>query len=477
MNNQKTWIIAGVITLIAAVPRVATLDAFLSPDEPQWEKNSLGFLEGLRGGDMNLLYQQPHPGITTTWLAVPTIERESWGVKRLPLALFLSLAIGALTFLMIRLWGNFAGGLAGLLLAIDPHLIAHSRVLAMDALLSVFIILAVVTYLLWQKTSQQGYLFVSGAAGALAVLSKLSGATVVLFILVLLVIDIVRRGGGTRALAVWAAGGIITAIIVLPTLVSNFPYVWAGTKLFFATEHYSQQVHALGPWWYPQALAIWTTPVQWIGVVVLPWLFVRRSRWRGDGLVLAVYLLLFFLVVQYSIKKGDRYLLPDFALLNVITALSLVSFKKVGARAVTILLAVAIVWQVMALVQLHPYYLAYRNPFARQLTTERTMGWGEGLDQAAAYLNKKPGAEEMLVIAYYEGPFEYHFKGRVTSAERLARESAQEIGGQYVVLYRAMEGRAAGRWETKVLEEYRQQTPEHVVTINEEEYVWIYKVP
>lgn len=484
--SSRLWIIVAIITVIAAIPRIVSLDAFLSPDEPRWEKNTLGFLDGLRGHDINLLYQQPHPGITTQWLAAPTIEQKTWGLKRLPQAIFLSASISLLTLLMIQLWGIWLGTLAGLLLAIDPHLIAHSRVLAMDALLATFILLALIAYLLWQKTQQSKYMFISGVAGALAVLSKLSGATVMIFIVALLIIHLLQQKQRLHFLKTttwpWVVGGLITTVIILPTTIANFPYVWAGTKAFFAAEHYSQQVHALGPWWYPQAIAIWTTPLQWLGILLLPLGFLRSAKNRKDIVTLLAFLILFLLAVQYSIKKGDRYLLPDFALLNVLIALSLASAwdylanKRVIRTVLLTLVVVCLLWQVTVDIRLHPYYLAYRNPFTRQLTHDRTMGWGEGLNLAAAYLNGKSDAENMLVISYYEGPFAYHFKGEVTSAERLAKETAQEIGGQYVVLYRAMEGRVENRWETKVLGEYRQKTPEHTILLNGEEYVWIYKV-
>ena len=104
------------------------------------------------------------------------------------------------------------------------------------------------------------------------------------------------------------------------------------------------------------------------------------------------------------------------------------------------------------------------------------MGWGEGLDVAADYLNQKEHPENLLVASYYESSFAYHFKGKFTSAERLGKETAEEIGADYVVLYRTMEGRAENRWETKVLAAYKDKTPEKVITLNNEEYVWIYKV-
>lgn len=192
--------------------------------------------------------------------------------------------------------------------------------------------------------------------------------------------------------------------------------------------------------------------------------------------MLSLFCIIFFLEIQYSIKKGDRYMLPVFLAFDVISALVLVSLFKKYIKVVIALCVIGISWQAYEIVRLHPHELAYRNPLFVSIAKGRTMGWGEGLDVAAAYLNEKPNAEDLLVAAYYESSFAYHFKGKFTSAERLGKESAQEIGADYVVLYRTMEGRAQERWETKVLAEYKNKIPEKIISLNNEEYVWIYKI-
>lgn len=189
---------------------------------------------------------------------------------------------------------------------------------------------------------------------------------------------------------------------------------------------------------------------------------------------------MFFLEIQYSIKKGDRYMLPVFLGFDILTTLSIATAyamakQKYLKNIILIVCITGIGFQAHEAIRLHPYLLAYRNPLFSSVAQGRTMGWGEGLDLAAYYLNTKPNAEHLLVAAYYEGSFAYHFKGQFTSAERLGKESAEEIGADYVVLYRTMEGRAPERWETKVLKDYASKTPEKIITLNGEQYVWIYK--
>lgn len=476
------------VLLLAALPRLLNLDATLSPDEPQWERNTQGFVEGLRTGRLNLLYQQPHPGLTTMWLAAPTIASSSWGVKRLPVALTLVVLILAVASISNRLFGEPYGFGIGVLLALDPLFVAHSRILAMDALLAVFLLLAVLLLLVWQHERQVVWLVLSGAAAALAVLSKLPGAVVIPFTAGTFAWMYIRRDltakAFVRGTSLWLLALVVTAVVVLPTLVTDFGVVWQGTRQFFTTEHYRQSVHALGPWWYPQALLLWSMPLAVLALLGLPALLNQERRLRGPLLVLAVFATIFFLAMQYSIKKGDRYLLPSFLYGDVVAATVMVwvalrarrGLSQWWYRLFAITLLSAALWQGIELGRLHPYALAYRNPWFKSVARGRTMGWGEGLELAAKYLNQKPHVDDLLVVAHYEGPFSYRFKGKVTSAERLPKESAESIGADYVVLYRAMQGRAPDRWETKVLSDYANKRPEHIVTLNGEEYVWIYAV-
>lgn len=493
---SRNWLLLIVVLMVALLPRMFDLDAFLGPDEPRWQENTLGFREGLRTGNMRQLYQQPHPGIPTMWLAAPVVEAPSWGVRRLPHAVTIAALIALAAYLLARRWGWAVGFWGGLLLALNPHFIAHSRVLAMDALLSIFLLISVLALLVWLGERKWYWLALSGAAGALAVLSKMIGVVILPVILIVLLWDWLRlhlkkvslpQGAKSSAqvlrtaCAAWFTAAAVATLIVFPTIITDFDKVAAGTKEFFATEHYSQQVHALGPWWYPQAFLLWTTPLQLLGLATLPFVFWRDKSNRKSLIILIVFALLFFLTIQYSIKKGDRYALPEFLFFDVLVALTLVGawrfFPQKAVRGVVaVVLAVALGWQVWNLFELHPHYLAYRNPFFRNVAEGRTMGWGEGLDLAAEYLNQKPQAEQLLVLAYYEGQFGYRFKGEVTGVERLAKETLQEVGANYVVLYRTMQGRAPDRWETKVLAQFTEEIPEHVISLNGEEYVWIYKV-
>ncbi len=138
-----------------------------------------------------------------------------------------------------------------------------------------------------------------------------------------------------------------------------------------------------------------------------------------------------------------------------------------------IILAIAIiVIQGALLVQVQPYYLAYFNPaiFGGQSHTPDIVlvGWGEGLNLAADYLNAKPNASNIVVAAQYHG-FASYYNGKTID---MLRTNGNISGSDYVVFYVSMVQR---HWNYDLWNEYQNRTPEKVIRINDMDYCWIYK--
>lgn len=492
MKKSTQAIILTSIFLLACLPRVFTLDAFISPDEEQWVRNTVGFKEALQTGEFKGLYQQPHPGITTMWVASMTIDSEDWGVRRLPQALVLSVLVAAVTYVAVQVWGWGIGTSIGVLVALDPHFIAHSRVMAMDAFLSIFLLLGALAHLKWLYSREKRFLILSGAVVALAVLSKVSALVIVGFLGIVFIGELFYRPHTWRtwldSVLIWSAAFLLTSVVVFPTLLTDPSYVITAIWDFFKTDQYKGAVHAGSARYYFETILIWATPLHMASLIAAMGLLWSSRRRKGEILFLMGYALVFFMAMELSVKKGDRYILPVFLFFDVLAVLFLytswqaaqlkisVTKRKIAHGLLMFVICICLGWQILTLMNIHPHYLAYRNWFSRSVAEARTMGWGEGLELAADYLNAKPDAEHMLVISHYETPFGYKFHGKVTSAERLGKESLPEIGADYVVLYRAMEGRAPDRWETKVLAQFTDKIPEHIISLNGEEYMWIYNV-
>lgn len=451
------------------LPRIFKLDTFVTADEKRWQANVNGFTRHLALLEWNNLLQQPHPGITTQWLGALTIHSDSWAVKKLPLVIGQSILVLVIGYIFSRLWGKRAAMALALLLALNPLLIAHTRVYAMDSLLALFTLLSLGLLLLWQKTNATRYLAAAGMSAALAVLSKLSGVTLVPFSIGFIVWQ--QRRYSLKPLALWLVAFFITAILVLPSLVTNTIPIVQEIQGFFSSNSYETE-HQGAVTYYLGTLFFFSTPLQLLAIIALPFIWWQSRRvktpLKPQLIWLTLFATLFTLQMAIGSKKGDRYVLPTFLIAD---ALVVGLWLLQPRRLVNAVFVLGIVWQGLIVWQLHPYTLAYVNPLTIRYFSSRHLGWGEGLDLAARYLDAKPNASNLKVAAYYPNEFGYHFTGEVIPLSHYENSNAD-----YAILYRAMFDRGPDAWETDVLNHFKTLQPEKTIAIGGLPYVWIYRL-
>jgi hypothetical protein len=134
-------------------------------------------------------------------------------------------------------------------------------------------------------------------------------------------------------------------------------------------------------------------------------------------------------------------------------------------------------WQLAAVLQTYPYYLTYYNPLmgGSAIAPEVMMiGWGEGLDQAASYLNTKAEADKLRVITWYpDGSFSYFFDGKATGSEAEWEATREALASfDYAVLY-------ANQWQRylpfpQFVDFFARFQPEKTIWIDGLEYIRIY---
>jgi 4-amino-4-deoxy-L-arabinose transferase-like glycosyltransferase len=309
-------------------------------------------------------------------------------------------------------------------------------------------------------------------------------------------------------LAIWGGSALVTFFALWPALwvapgsalgrmlreaVDNgdSPHGWGN---FF----WGQAIADPGPLFYLVALPFRLTPWALLGLAaclalgLAPRSLVRRQALPALGL--ALWVLLFSLPLLVAAKKFDRYLLPIFPALDILAALGIVAFAawiaqgmgnrgqgignrqsspsfvlpRIGVLATT-LVAAATIWCY------HPYHLAYYNPLlGGGPVAQRVLpvGWGEGMDQAANWLNAQPDLDDGAVASWFEFTLSPYVRGEVFSVGYLRRGQA---GFHYLVLYADQVQR---RNEPTVVDAYLGlRAPLHTVRIHGLDYAWIYQVP
>jgi 4-amino-4-deoxy-L-arabinose transferase-like glycosyltransferase len=308
-----------------------------------------------------------------------------------------------------------------------------------------------------------------------------------------------------RPLLIWGGIGVLIFILLWPAMwvnpVSVLQHIFAEAEIY-ATEGHSTDIFFAGkviagdPGWrfYPVTYLWRSTPIVLLGLVL--WLIgslfhyqsphIKQATWPAIALVL--FSLLFTIFMTVGSKKFDRYLLPIYAPLDLVAGLGWVMaaswlgeriYLRKPSLITLILLAIVVIGQAEGALRTYPYYLSYYNPLlGGSLRAPQVMmiGWGEGIDQAARYLNEKPDVEHLRVMSWYpDGSFSYLFKGETLGAAPEWEQTEPIVfNSDYVVTY-------IHQWQRglpfpEMLAYFAEQTPEKVISLNGLEYAQIYNI-
>ena len=426
-----------------------------------------------------------------------------------------------------RLFGLLPAFVGMMLVAFDPFYLGLTRLLHLDGLMTSFLLLSILAYLTYMTKRRAGDLLVSGAAAGLAWLTKIPALMLVPVVGLLacwapwlafrkkeLTLKLVWQS--IWPVAAWFITGAITFTVLWPAM---WVAPWETlTKIFGVAQQYAEVGHGssiffngqvipdgnLGlPYFYFYPLTyLWrATPVALLGLPLAAWgFFTRRKPFSEPQARLAVgglalFAALFTLAMTLGDKKFDRYLAPVYPVLDLIAGLGWFALaawlweKKPASShfplaqvSAVLVIALAVGLQAASALDTFPYYLSYYNPLmggSRKAPQVMQIGWGEGLDEAARYLNRKPDAGKLHVISWYTtGSFSYYFKGEAHSFWYTQDANPDEwerfLSADYAVIYI---GQRQRQMPQPVLDYVAKLTPEHVIVIDGIEYARIYKMP
>ncbi|HEU5016018.1 MAG TPA: glycosyltransferase family 39 protein [Roseiflexaceae bacterium] len=520
-----------VIAVAAAFPRLLDLGVFLTVDEWSfWMRRSTAFVNALQSGEYGATAIAPHPGVTTMWLGGlgqslydtllhwHVITDTSFQVylawQQFPVAAVHTLGVVAGYMLLRHLFAPLLAFLGALLWATDPFVIGFSRVLHVDMLAGTFLTLSLLAACVyWHHDRRWPWLARSAVLGALAILSKLPAMIIIPMIIGLALVALRWPVSGAdtdtpplawrmviraaaRPLLVW--GAIVCAVVLLA-----WPAVWANPSgvydlLRFGVVSEGGEPHATGDFFlgqpvaapdlsfYPVTLALRTTPWTLLGLLLLPFAYWRWPRMTRRTLaVLAIFVILFMVGISASPKKFNRYLVPAFPVVDMLAAAGLLGigtdarwlWQHPRARQAVPagVLAVVTVASVANTMAWHPYSIAaYNQALGGAMAGANTFqtGWGEGLEQAADWLNEQPDITSVLVASTLADPLQRYLRHGAqvyTPNQRLQPKTG------YVVVY--IRSTQEPSLPAPFDEWYGKVAPLHVVSVHGVPYAWIYQVP
>jgi hypothetical protein len=373
------------------------------------------------------------------------------------------------------------------------------------------------------------FILLSGVFAGLATLSKYPALSLGLFLAIMMLIVYARQWLTNRhsptdlnlkslifnLLGRWLAAIALWSLAAATVFILLWPAMWfdpLGMPLNILSDalRASGSAHPKGsfflgqpvpdPGWqfYPLVLLLRTTPVVMIGLILA---LIYQVQMKNDklqvkpiSLILWAFVIFYMALVTVGGKKQDRYLLPIFPALTTLAAVGYIYLFRLASSLrqppsnilhlpspifylLSVLLLVLLI-QAAFVLPTYPYYFSYYNPLLGGRSAAAHLiqvGWGEGLNEAAAYLNTLPNAKSLKVVSWYSTTFEPYFKGQSIykiEEDKISRSSKPGLAADYLVFYINQVQRQLP--SEGALQFFRTATPVYTVTLNGLDYAWIY---
>jgi 4-amino-4-deoxy-L-arabinose transferase-like glycosyltransferase len=402
------------VNVLSALPAHLLLDLHLPLDTIWWEA-----AEWYHFADLFL------------WEVNPNAEQIVF-LARLPI-----IGLGMITATLAFRWasvrfGPWSGVLAAAFCALDPNILAHTRLSTTDVGGTCLVFMA--AYALWRtlrRPSWPGALG-SGLALGLALSAKLSNLLFVPILGLAVLADGLADGrrnrshGGTKGRLRRAARNLalltFAVLLGLLTVWANYgfhvgsseengplvpapPYV-KGVRAILAFSAGGRSGYLLGQysdqgWWYyfPVAFAVKTPLAALAALLLATWLALRRPR-RDDILLLAPPAIYFLASMTSSLNIGYRHLLPVLPFLAVHISRLAQPIGRSSAssptnRAYRILSVLLVLWLISTTLTIYPHFLAFFNTIGGgpregwRILVDSNIDWGQDLKELKTWMARE----------------------------------------------------------------------------------------
>lgn len=528
-----------VIFFISLGPKIFNIDSGFTIDELHWLFRSEIFVNAIWTGDYSNTFVTSHPGVILMWLTGLSLkffspDTESFfqllTIARLPVIITTSICIVIIYYLLSDIFSFTLAFLSSLLISLDPFILSQSMIVQSDGLLALFVCISLLSFYIFFTKTSYFFLCISSLFSGLAILSKISGS-IVIFIIIIMLLFLYFKKTNIRKfflqLSLYLGGVIASVCIFWPVFLFSplltlkgllFGEVTATSKsgvfqLITKNQNGGAFLFGLCPgldcglFYYPVNILMKISPLL-ISMVILVFYFLMKdkSTWVFSNtykqfiLYNFVIILSFFILLQLSPKRSERYALPLFPFLDILIVISLLlicsllSGKTVtcnSGKVFCILVIFIALIQSFLILPVAPYYYSYFNPLffggPENAPNISLIGLGEGNDLAAEYLNTVPGLENSSVIAQHP-TFTPYFLGQTWQLRKISDYSSNGTVSHYLKRLYAPNRSKTPKYivfytrylqlgyDKSIYVLFNGIKPEKIIKINNIDYAYIYPI-
>ncbi|OGC50034.1 hypothetical protein A2W32_03315 [candidate division WWE3 bacterium RBG_16_37_10] len=417
---SKKWLLFGLFILFFLATRLPRLNNdTINPDGVNWHFRTEQFIVGLKFRQFERTYQHYHPGVTLMWISgipiefykqlnpaeviynqfnFPTydlIAKFSLIIVQLFLSVLTIYLLDKVLYVLFPKHSLFLSVASVALFSFEPFFIGNSRLYHLDVLLALFLFDGLLLTILHLREFKWIYALLSGLFFSLAFLTKTLGVGGILFFILF---------GGLFAFKTYGKKKVYKYVlsVLVPFLLFTFllfPALWVK-PLEVLTELYNEgervgvrKGHGQiilgeytrdgGLFFYPLVLLLKVTPFLLSGVFIMAGYVAHSklikkattlpniiksvfkiSNLSNPVIYLSVLYIGYALIMTYPTKKLDRYMIPVYPYLSLISVLGFYFIRDYLNKYIlrTLLVISAAVFYVIPLTNLYPYYFLYTSP-------------------------------------------------------------------------------------------------------------------
>ncbi len=375
------------IVLIVALltPRLPSLGAFSTLDEPYWLSMGANFYYAIGQREFQNTVYEYQPAVTTMWIVAAAmlvyfpeyrgmgqgyldynkgwldpfmLEHGKDPLELLKISRLIQVLLVAVLFLVLysllkRFVPKLVAAFAIIFASFDPFFLSQSRLLDHEALLSLFVLISVLALAVYLSQGHKPiFLLLSGISAGLAQLTKSSAIAILAPVGVLFLMQIYqeRREGLLKTLIrnlkifmLWLATLVIAYFVFWPGMWvapqkmlyevygNAFSYAFQGARLSITNEletsQFNLNLNTTGVLSLAGMLLRRTTPLTWLGILfgfALP--FTRDREWVGarGHLFTLLWVTAAAFILMFGVAQGrnsPHYILCSYLALNLLAGL------------------------------------------------------------------------------------------------------------------------------------------------------------
>lgn len=426
-----------------------------TPDEPYWMLRSKSFVESVSNGNWEETLHLKQvgervftvQGVITRWIVGTTLKdkgatRDNLALGQRAIVIATTILCATLAFAVSKLFKAKDVGLIVLfVLLTDGFLLALSRVVHVDAILSLLLGHSIVLGILGFREKNNLYTLLSGITAGMAILQKAPALAIGPFMLLTCLVYWFENKSSWKEFfrlgLIWLGGLVLGTFTFYPALwvvprksielyfKSTFIMVKGSTE---GTARVFSLLKSSGTiLFYIAMLIIKAGLLEMAGLGALVFAFTRnRSKYSKELILMTSFCVIFLLQMATGKAVVHRYILPVHLVLLLITSYGLTTITKGRKFFLTGLLLA----QTTVLAFYYPYYFLFKNPFVPNTAYEiYDSTWGLGVEKATEYAYEQAEEGTVVFSVYYSIP---EYKYQKNNPKKIEFASTRLVPCEYV---------------------------------------------